>query len=120
MKLVEEGSDDRNVVKEDEEPTTYALALYLPYPPPSLLGMRKEEGDVRISSNWRKRTPAGEIGTGRSYATFGSPSLLLSASLPFSTLVAIGRTRGDDSNCASRGRDVLSVQMPAGIASSLT
>ncbi|KAL0313701.1 UNVERIFIED_CONTAM: hypothetical protein Scaly_2909000 [Sesamum calycinum] len=49
----EEGSDDRNVVKEDEEPTTYALALYLPYPPPSLLGMRKEEGDVRISSNWR-------------------------------------------------------------------
>lgn len=53
MKLVEEGSDDRNVVKEDEEPTTYALALYLPYPPPSLLGMRKEEGDVRISSNWR-------------------------------------------------------------------
>lgn len=52
MKLVEEGSDDRNVVKEDEEPTTYALALYLPYPPPSLLGMRKEESDVRISSNW--------------------------------------------------------------------
>ncbi|KAL0293017.1 UNVERIFIED_CONTAM: hypothetical protein Scaly_3148300 [Sesamum calycinum] len=52
IKLVEEGSDDRNVVKEDEEPTTYALALYLPYPPPSLLGMRKE-GDVRISSNWR-------------------------------------------------------------------
>ena len=34
--------------------------------------------------------------------------------------MAIGRTRGDDSNCASRGRDVLSVQMPAGIASSFT
>ncbi|KAL0302745.1 UNVERIFIED_CONTAM: hypothetical protein Scaly_3022100 [Sesamum calycinum] len=40
----EEGSDDRNVVKEDEEPTTYALALYLPYRP---FSSRDEEGRRR-------------------------------------------------------------------------